>query len=180
MLCSVVDYAGLTQYQNKTISSNNEHTPSNQRLLSTGSDKRTPEVFPQRSPGPALTLLKELSSKARICLKGQPRLNLTSRDLIALGIAAVDNDRNLALIAPHVVDEQGNVIQTVLRELIEQIPGCKDALEELERNPATPSYKIGKIIKSAQGTSWSENWTTGAGKQMRAWARAAGVSTAST
>ncbi|MFD1374238.1 nSTAND1 domain-containing NTPase [Actinoplanes sichuanensis] len=169
-------YAGLIRYRNKTIIAVDDHAIIPKQLLFTEeADTRRPEFFPQRAPGPALALVKRLAAVGSICIRGDAKTTLTSRDLLILGIAKVDKERNLTLLTKEGVDSSGNLNPIVLRALIEKVPGCKSAIDELTRNPETSTDQIGEILKDAQNATWSESWTRGVGKQMRAWAKAAGV-----
>lgn len=143
-----------------------------------GLTRRVPRKFPESAPRPALQLAKYLSG-----LCDNPKLtkkaNLKAlNDLRALGIARFERrSGELVTETPSLFDEHGEVVESVLRELIERMPGAAEAFSTLEDDPKTSRDAIGEIIASGYGKEWAEGTKRNAGGYFRGWAQYAGIET---
>ena len=143
-----------------------------------GLNGRVPRNFPQSSPRPALELAKYLAG-----IGDNPKLTKSGNskalnDLRALGIARFERrSGELVIEVPSLFDSDGAVVESVLRDLMETMPGALEAFYAIEVDPAASVDAIGGTIASGYGKEWSESTMRNAGKYFRAWAHHAGVKT---
>jgi hypothetical protein len=137
---------------------------------------RTRGVFPQRAPGPSLTLLRRIASGEQVSNNLPEKETDALRDLLLLG-AVEFTDRGCAGLAKAELMRDGQINQTCLRSLIEAKRGCKEALILLEQEPSAPPTKVGEILATAHGAEWAPGTMLCTGKYLRAWARVVGVRT---
>jgi len=143
-----------------------------------GLTRRAPRKFPESAPRPALELAKYiagLGDNPNLTKKG----NLKAlNDLRALGIARFERKSGeLVIETPDLFTKDGEVVECVLRELMERMPGAAESLSALEDDPKTSRDAIGEIIASGYGKEWGEGTKRNAGGYFRAWAQNAGVET---
>lgn len=171
-------YAGLA----KSVGTNAailapEGTSGSGDLLDGGSRRKLRTTFPSSSPGPVISwLAREFgdgntstsypNSRAERAILAQA---------LALRAVHVGGDDEL-----HVVDglvSSGRVEATRLLKLLEAVPGGRECLDVLERDPAAPPLVLGEVIAKAHQVGWADGTMLAAGKAFRGWARAAGVQT---
>jgi hypothetical protein len=143
-----------------------------------GLTRRAPRKFPESAPRPALELAKYLAGfneNPMLTKKG----NLKAlNDLRALGIARLERrSSELVIETPALFDADGDVVESVLRQLMERMLGAREAFDSLASNPATSRDVIGEIIASGYGKEWGEGTRRNAGGYFRGWAQYAGVET---
>ena len=141
-----------------------------------GLTRRVPRKFPESAPRPAMELaqyIAGLGDNPNLTKKG----NLKAlNDLRALGIARFERKSGeLVIETPELFDTEGNVVDWVLRELIERMPGALEAFSALEDDPRTSANDIGQIIASGYGKEWAAGTKRNAGGYFRGWAQYAGV-----
>jgi len=141
-----------------------------------GLTRRVPRKFPESAPRPALELAKYLAGfieNPKLTKKG----NLKAlNDLRALGIARFERrSGELVIETPALFDEDGDIDESVLRKLMERMPGSQEAFDALASDPATSRDAIGEIIASGYGKEWAEGTRRNAGGYFRGWAQYAGV-----
>jgi hypothetical protein len=98
----------------------------------------------------------------------------------------------IALKAAKYVPESGNLIavqslvssgsfdKSALKQLLENTPGGKSAIDAIVADPNVSAEELGKILQGAYNTRWAEATITGMGKHFKGWAGHAGVKTART
>lgn len=139
---------------------------------------RTPGAFPQRPPGPALQFLVELAAAPGNKLEAS-RVGTGAgvRDLLALGLAFIDEAGMYELAIPMSVTSEGEFSPEVLLGQILAVPGGTEAVAMLQADPKATPAELGALLRDAQSVEWSDGTTALAGKHFRAWANRAGVFT---
>ena len=99
------------------------------------------------------------------------------RQLLALGVVELDSGDMFKPSGFGLLTETGEIIPSVLFELLSNVPGGADAIELLTRKPAASPAEVGQVFYAAHSPDWSDATTHSVGKHFRAWARHAGVST---
>jgi len=149
--------------------------PSRYRIFDARPPVRIRGTFPQEAPGPAVGYIIALSVGKTTQLLSARNAGML-RQLIALGIVEQDGPDSVHLIRTDLVKD-GYIVPVVLREILERQPGLSTALAMLEVNPAEKPDSIGEALRSAYGAEWSPATIHWIGKNVRAWARYAGVAT---
>ena len=138
---------------------------------------RLKRVFPGASAGPAMHLLRRLAGQPLPPLSANAS-SAAARDLGALGLVErPDVGSTLRLTDRSIITDSGDVDDARLRRLVEDQPGCRAALEALDRDPELEPHAVGAILREAYGAGWRDQTTKGVGKAMRSWARRCGVRT---
>lgn len=135
-----------------------------------------PKTFPQSGPNGALALVRELAGQGKAELTESARGKALT-NLFMLGLVDERGDVSDVALLGNLVDASGRVDESVLRSLLERVPGGQEALLLLEQEPATEAAAIGNCLREGCGVDWSDTTTSGAGKYFRSWAAAAGVQT---
>ncbi len=146
------------------------------RLLSKRPIMRTKPAIPQEHPRHSLEILRDLGKRVVVSLPpDRSPYRDAVRTLLALGAVEVDHDATVRLARKDLVDEHGIVNGQALLELLESVPGGRQGLEHLRRNPGAPPSTLGTTVREAIGASWTDWSTHGVGSALRAWARHAGL-----
>ena len=143
-----------------------------------GLTRRVPRKFPESAPRPAVALATYLAGFGDNSMLTKSGNLKALNDLRALGIARFQRKSGeLVIETPGLFDESGVIVASVLRELIQVMPGAQEAFETLESDPASSREVIGEIIASGYGKEWSLGTKRNAGSYFRGWAQYAGVET---
>jgi hypothetical protein len=134
---------------------------------------RRRHTFPQSPPAPAIDV-------ARVLAGGRSQMTLTHSaitkaisDLISLGIAEQDEERNISLTTDELFRSDGSLDRTFVLGLLGNVQGGRDALQLLDHQPNASSRSIGRVLGDAQGATWSDSTAALSGKFFRGWARVA-------
>jgi len=175
--CQWMDYSGLVRLHpnGMTRMAESESEPL-VRLLSGAIPVRVRSPFPGANPGPALQLLLHLSDPAGHARPSKNGFESAVRDLTALGLVDADEGERIVL-ADNSVFSHGMVEPGRLREIVERQRGMREAFAALKEDPGLSPLSLGIAHKNALGAEWAESTTLSAGKFIRAWARACGIST---
>ncbi|MFF8478206.1 restriction endonuclease [Streptomyces sp. NPDC015414] len=170
------EYAGIARLQSQSLILMDENEPSTVELLTENLPRRWSRgVFPKKTPGPAITLLKRLHAGAEVRLGGRGVEGRASHELIALGVVDADADGLLRVNERTPLTSSGELIPEKLLECLERKPGMADAISLLKVNPATKPDALGAIIARAYDVQWAPGTVELTGKQVRGWAKIAGV-----
>jgi hypothetical protein len=129
-------------------------------------------VFPVRSPGPALEILRNMAASDDYSPASKSRKYLTQ--LVTLG-AVLTTPNGYRPIPGLVVD--GTVDSSKLLTLIKATPGGQAAVDALEKNPKVSARAVAQIIETAYGVRWTDSTKDLIGRSFFGWARAAGLTT---
>ena len=175
--CLWMEYSGLVRLlpDGMTRMTESDSEPPG-RLLSGAVPVRVRSPFPSANPRPALQLLQHLSDPAVHARPSRNGFKNAVRDLTALGLVDADEGERIVLTNNSVFSD-GMVEPRRLRELVERQRGMREAFMALEENPALPPLALGTAHGDALGAEWAESTMLSAGKFIRAWARACGIST---
>lgn len=169
-------YAGLVTFTRDGLGRTDEGAPATSRLLSGSVPVRVRSAFPQGPAGPAEQLLRHISDPTAP-RPGERRLRPALRDLSLLGAVELDEDDNVVLTQPDLMEE-GSIRADVLRPLVESMPGAREAMQLIVDEPAVSPAQVGAVLRAAHGAEWADSTTHSIGKYFRSWARACGISTA--
>lgn len=175
--CQWMDYAGLVRLLPNGITrvTESDSEPLG-RILSGAVPVRVRSPFPSASPGPALQLLLHLSDPAGHARPSKSGFATAVRDLTALGLVDTDEGERIVLSEDSVFS-RGAIDPAQLREIVERQRGMREAFAALESNPSLSPLSLGIAHRDALGAEWVESTMLWAGKIIRAWARACGIST---
>jgi hypothetical protein len=175
--CQWMEYVGLVRLlpNGMTRLIDTESEPPG-RLLSGAMPVRVRSPFPSSNPGPALQLLLHLSDPAGHARPSKNGFAMAVRDLTALGLVDTDEGERIVLSDDSVLSN-GAVQPVRLREIVERQRGMREAFAALEDDPALSPLLVGIAHKDVLGAEWAESTALSAGKFIRAWARACGIST---
>ncbi|TQL97847.1 AAA domain-containing protein [Actinoallomurus bryophytorum] len=175
--CQWMEYAGLVRlFSNGMTRITENDTEPLGRLLSGAVPVRVRSPFPGANPGPALQLLLHLSDPAEHSRPSKNGFARAVRDLTALGLVVTDDGERIVL-SDNSVFSHGVVEPGRLREIVERQRGMREAFAALESNPGLSPLSLGIAHRDTLGAEWAESTMLSAGKFIRAWARACGVST---
>jgi len=175
--CQWMEYSGLVRLlpNGMTKMTESDSEPLG-RLLSGAVPVRVRSPFPGANPGPALQLLRHLSDPAGHARPSKNGFENAVRGLTALGLVDADEGERIVL-TDNSVFSHGAVEPGRLREIVERQRGMREAFAALEEDPGLPPLSLGIAHRDALGAEWAESTMLSAGKFIRAWARACGIST---
>ncbi|MFG1775834.1 hypothetical protein ACGFIG_05305 [Micromonospora sp. NPDC049048] len=125
------------------------------------------------APGPSVQLLLRLDS-AGVRYKDLSRASQrAARGLLLLGLAQ-EHPKGVVVRAPGSVRD-GSVNPVNVRMGLQRLPGGREAISVLERDPAADMFSIGAILRDACAADWKDSTTQLNGKHFRSWAKVAGV-----
>jgi hypothetical protein len=164
------DYAGLSTLSGAGINQSAEDASGSGELLG-DIPVRGKAAAIHISPGPALSLLERVVSEdvdaGSLATREWRCLSLLS----AMKLVKVSNSGKI-----EAVDVGGNeVTPSRIRKALEELSGLPAALELLESNPRASALMVGNLVKETSGATWSDATTALVGKQIRSWARKAGI-----
>jgi hypothetical protein len=175
--CQWMEYASLVRLlPNGMTRMTESHSEPLGRLLSGAVPIRVRSPFPCSNPGPALQLLLHLADPAGHARPSKNGFATAVRDLAALGLVETDEGERIAL-SDKSVFSHGAVEPGRLRDVVEGQRGMGQAFAALEANPGLSPLSLGIAHRDALGAEWAESTMLSAGKFIRAWARACGIST---
>lgn len=150
--------------------------PSSIKLLTERPVVRTKAAVPQEAPRRSIAILATLGQKATVALPpdGTPDRDAV-RTLLSLGAVEVTQSREVLLAQSDLLMGDGSVNASVLRGLLEAVPGGKEGIEQLLAEPDSTPARVGEVIKVATAASWTASSTHSVGGYFRAWAKHAGV-----
>jgi Restriction endonuclease len=135
---------------------------------------RRPHTFPQSPPGPALDIARLLAGIPwQMRRVSRSTIAKSFGDLVALGVAEVDEERNLSLTTPNLVRTDGTIDGELLLALLARVGGGSKILELVESDPEIGNLTLGRVVADALGANWRDGTAAVAGKHFRAWIRAA-------
>ncbi|MDG9677606.1 hypothetical protein [Micromonospora sp. DH14] len=125
------------------------------------------------APGPSVQLLLTMDA-AGVLYKDLGRAaQRAARGLLLLGLAQ-EHPKGTVVPAPGSVRD-GSVNPGHIRAGLQRLPGGREAISVLERDPAADIFSIGAILRDACAAEWKDSTTQLNGKHFRSWAKAAGV-----
>ena len=164
------EYVGLATLDGRTIRLAEEVAEGRGELLGPAVPRRGGIEGVHRSPGPLLALLMR-AMKERIFIE-----NLSRKDRkgisILVGMELISISRS-GLLEP--IDVGNGLTPERIRAGLKKMPGVPLALAELERDPSAKAVILGGIVKDATGANWNKGTTSSIGKNIRSWARKAGM-----
>jgi hypothetical protein len=96
------------------------------------------------------------------------------RSLILLGALIQNSDGLLILNRPDLFQD-GELVPDVLYELISVVPGVAAGLALLSVSPGAGPEDVGEAVRRSLGADWQRGTKVTIGKNLRAWARHAGM-----
>jgi hypothetical protein len=168
-------YAGIVTVSREGISRPTDGGGPPFRLLSGTVPVRVRSAFPQGPAGPAEQLLHHLADPSAPRPEDR-RLRAALRDLSLLGAVELDERERVRLARGDLLTD-GEIEPNVLRRLVEDLPGCRQALELLEISSAASPKDVGEVLRAAYGADWADPTTHSIGKYFRSWARSCGIQT---
>ncbi|KLO25547.1 hypothetical protein ABW16_22640 [Mycolicibacter heraklionensis] len=166
------EYAGLATMSSPTLwVSAPDGASGVGKLLGAPIRRRKVGGFPHDAPGPSITLLKELASNGAIDVS---RRRSALRPLLDIDAVRADDSGHLVVQHDLVLDGQLNA--PVLHDLLTQVSGVAPGLTLLERRPDARPADVGRVVAEALSAEWAPATEHALGKNLRAWARFAGMS----
>ncbi|MFZ3557068.1 hypothetical protein [Streptomyces sp. BH055] len=170
------EYAGIARLQSQSLILMDENENSTVELLKENLPRRWSRgVFPKKTPGPAIALLKRLHGGDEVRLGGSSVDARAGHELFTLGVVGVDADGLLRINENAPLTSTGELIPEKLLECLERKPGMADAISLLKEDPATKPDVLGAIIARSYDVQWAPGTVELTGKQVRGWAKIAGV-----
>lgn len=169
------EYAGLVVRRGGMFSVAVEEQPARQLLLSSRPALRVNPAVPQEAFGPSGGLLSRLAAGERVILEpGNSSTRRAIRTLAALGAINVDVDGTVHTRVDGLVVD-GRVDASKLLPLLEAAPGGSAGLALLRDHPDAHPLDVGRVIQTAIGARWSDEWIRSVGGYFRRWAQESGV-----
>ncbi|WP_433051169.1 restriction endonuclease [Dactylosporangium sp. CS-033363] len=169
------EYAGLVRISGQIMEITPEgDIPAEVRILGVRPVARLGSSFPHEAPGPALSALKSIAAQGPGAM-ADAYAGKHLRELLKVGAISITQAGGISIADGLVVNEE--IDPSRLRDLLNRLPGCGDAMRALDENPALKPTAVGAILSNALGAEWSDGTLLSTGKYMRAWARAAGIKT---
>ncbi|MFG2157792.1 nSTAND1 domain-containing NTPase [Streptomyces olivaceus] len=170
------EYAGIARLKSQSLVLMEETEPPTMDLLAGNLPRRWSRgVFPKKTPGPAITLLKRLYAGTEVKMGGRGVEGRASHELVLLGIVDVDSDGRLRLNDKAPLTSSGELIPDKLLDCLLQKRGMADAISLLRSDPTARAEALGEIIARAYEVQWAQATVELVGKQVRGWAKIAGV-----
>lgn len=171
------EYAGLVRFQGNQISilpGPSDVAPT-MSLLSAGPVLvRARGAFPQSAPGDAVGLIQRVAVAGSLEPPSDRKGRKTLRELVVLGVLTSDEAGNVILGVTDILDAKGEVNRERLLDCISDIPGGREGVALLRRDPRVPNQELGRVIAEATGSSWEALTQASAGSWLRSWLRVAG------
>lgn len=170
-----LEYCGIATVKGNEIYYPCENPDERLRLLDPSNEIITRNKFSLHySPGPCLKLL--------VALHEQPRplsqLNPHDRRLITLlnflGLVEGRESKLVGAVRGSVLE--GRVSTESLMNSLLSIPGGRDAIDALRRDPGIENFTLGEIIRRSVNAPWEDVTIDDVGARFRQWAKAAGSS----
>lgn len=143
------------------------------QLLGAKLARRMRTGFLHEKPGPVLGVMR-----AMVCNPEEiPPSRLRTRSIRALILlGALDQESNglITVKRPDLIDND-IVVEDVLRELMVSVPGVAAGLTLLATKPGAAPEELGEAIRRSLGAAWQQATKIAIGKNLRAWARYAGI-----
>jgi hypothetical protein len=170
-----MSYAGLIMQQgNEFVLALEGYEDASVRLLDIRPLLRVRNAIPHEACGPVLALIRRVANGEVVMLPAESHGRDIHRAAVGIGAVIVDPDRRLRMRRPELV-KNGEIDPTVLRKLLEALPGGTAGFEVLAANPRATPRDVGNAIRNAAGTSWRDETVHSIGGYWRGWARAAGI-----
>ena len=170
------EYAGLITTAGQVAMLSDGENSAAPKMFGVRPPIRTRAVFPQRTPGPSVALLCRIATGNQIGPKLGGSEADALRQLLVLVAVEFRAGGSVQLVRPELICD-GQVNAPCLRSLMEAKRGCKEALALLEEDGAAAPSIVGEVIRGAHGAEWTPQTVHWIGKNLRAWARLAGVKT---
>lgn len=167
------DYAGLATWSKSTISTAPSRPGAG--LFTASARQRTAGVFPQRSPGPSVDLLRRIGRDRIVNVHEGRAVTSASRDLLELGLVSVSESGDLTMADTESLNPDGTINGTRLRIAMERADGVRSALERLAADPTAGAAELGELLAVAQRAGWADSTRYTMGKNLRSWAKVAGM-----
>lgn len=165
------EYAGLAVSKGAQWHPAPEGSAGTGQLLRGQVKRRLRGGWPQRQARPSVEVLLRISRGEIEGLAVAPR---EIRDLMVLGAVGLSEDDVPFLTDPELV-QNGVVDAARLRTLMEDVAGVREGLAVLAADPGAPAEFVGAAVKGALAADWAASTVVGVGKQLRSWARYAGL-----
>ncbi|MFI1809908.1 restriction endonuclease [Streptomyces sp. NPDC020422] len=170
------EYAGIARLQAQSLVLMEETEQSTVKLLSENLPRRWGRgVFPKKTPGPSIELLKRVHAGAEVKLGGSGVEARAGQELLTLGVVDAGVDGLLKVNEKTPLTSSGELIPESLLECLERKPGMAEALSLLKADPATKPDVLGAVIARAYDVQWAPGTLELTGKQVRGWAKVAGL-----
>jgi hypothetical protein len=165
------EYAGLAIVSGTTVKLPDDNVAGHGELLGNDLSARGRASGIHISPGPVLSMLSRIAND-EVNVGNLSRRELRYVNLlIAMELVAVSANG-----VPRALDpSQGYPSPERIRLALEKIAGVKETLAHLESDPRTSALVLGRIVNDQIGASWSDATAALVGKQIRSWARTAGL-----
>lgn len=165
------DYVGLSSLSSTSINPPEEGASGKGELLGDIPPRGRGAGSIHISPGPALSLL------SRVLNENVHAGSLTTREWRCLSLLTsmklVEVSQSGYIEAVEV--GPAGITPARIRNALEELPGLSAALNLLESNPRASAITVGNVVKETSGVTWSDATTGLVGKQIRSWARNAGI-----
>jgi len=134
--------------------------------------RRVKGGWPQDPVRPAIELILKIARNDATSTKDAHKGAV--RDLLVLGAVDVTGTGSLFLRDPSLVTAD-KVVPEKLRALMNAVPGVAEGLAVLQQEPTARPETVGTAVKEALAADWAAGTTHGVGKNLRGWARYAGI-----
>ncbi|MGW2991235.1 hypothetical protein ACWDA9_05630, partial [Streptomyces sp. NPDC001193] len=171
------EYAGIARLESQSLVLMDEDETPAVSLLADGLSRRSAGrgVFPKKTPGPAIALMKKLHSGAEVSLGGRDVQSRAAREIFVLGVVDVGRDGRLSLNEKAPLNGSGELIPEKLLDCLVRMPGMEEAVAALKADPTAKCAVLGEMIARAHEMHWAPGTVELLGKQVRGWVKAAGV-----
>ncbi|WP_435970369.1 nSTAND1 domain-containing NTPase [Streptomyces sp. Qhu_M48] len=171
------EYAGIARLESQSLTLMDENEPSTVVLLAEGLPYRSAGrgVFPKKTPGPAITVLKDIHSGVEVLTGGRDSRARAVQELVVLRVVDVDYVGRVTLNEMTPLTASGDLIPGKLLESLVQRPGMEEAISILRSDPGAKHEVLGSVIARAYDVQWAPGTVELVGKQVKGWAKAAGV-----
>jgi hypothetical protein len=168
------EYAGLALAKGTHWHPAPDGSPGVGELLGGRVIRRVKGGWPNYPVGPAVELILKIS-RNEITSSADAHKG-AMRDLLILGAVGLTDPGRPFLRDPGIVVDD-KVVPEKLRSLINAlpVPGVAEGLTVLKQNPGAGPATVGAAVKAALAADWAPGTTYGVGKNLRSWARFAGI-----
>ena len=168
------EYAGLAIRSGQAWMISPEGVEGKGQLLGGKPVRRMRTGFLHERPGPALALACSMAAAGSADVLSERSKARAVRALILLGAVTQDPNSSFVLMRTDLVND-GEPVPEVLREMMSVVPGVGAGLMLLSGNPAVAPEELGEAVRRSLGANWRSGTKITIGKNLRAWARCAGL-----
>lgn len=165
------EYAGLAVSTGVTWDVAPEGSPGVGELLGGRVLRRIKGGWPQHPAGPSVETLRRLARGDAVDARTSSK---ALRDLRQVGAVGIDQDGS-PQARLGVISADGTLNLTRLTQLMRAIPSVATGLDVIAASPAASPFTVGSAMRASLGADWSESTVHAFGKNLRGWARHAGL-----